>query len=635
MLDPYDRRHLMEILRPPDGYSLDYAIGTTFSLDLLALMTAPLAFTIFEAECESRTPDPLALLESLRRYAGRICILCHAGRIHIPKEDGQPLYSFLEGSVFQALPQSGEGSFHPKVWALRYTSRDKPVAYRFLCLSRNLTYDRSWDTVLVFDGILADRENAFSSNHPAGDFIAVLPGLVAKGLPEDVQNRIDQMQYEIRRVAFDLPQGFESMAFHPMGIDNKKPNPFSGRIDKMLIVSPFLTEGCLDRLASLGKECALVSRLDSLQKVSADCLRRFSEVFCLKEDAISEQDGSDPANPEQALTHIEDDQAFPEDNLNDLHAKLYVADAGSEGRIWTGSANATDAAFSKNVEFLVELRGKKKYCGIDAVLNGGKETQDGKLAGLRTILDAFSIIDGPIPKDENESLERLAELARSELVKAGLSARVSQDADEHFSIFIEGMIASIPEEAFITCRPITLQKTRAIPISAGPGVHAEFRHILDREISAFFAFDVTVRSSGKSRKEGFVLKLPLDGAPADRNERILRAMLKDKSQVLRLMLLLLSLERGSNPADIINGESGLGKWRLGASAGMVPLFECMVRAMAGDPQRLDDLNNLIQDLKGHSETKDLLPDGIDEIWGPIWEARKIMGGKSHEATGLR
>lgn len=619
MLDPYDRRHLMEILRPPDGYSLDYALGTTFSLDLLALMTAPLAFTIFEAECESRTPDPLALLESLRRYAGRICILCHAGRIHIPKEDGQPLYSFLEGSVFQALPQSGEGSFHPKVWTLRYTSRDKPVAYRFLCLSRNLTYDRSWDTVLVLDGILADRENAFSLNHPVGEFLAALPGMVAKGLPEDVQNKIDQMQYEVRRVAFDLPQGFESMAFHHMGIDNKKTNPFSGRIDKMLVVSPFLVEGYLDRLASLGKDCTLVSRLDSLQKVSADCLRRFSEVFYLKDDAISEQDGSD-------------EQASPEDNLNDLHAKLYVADAGSEGRIWTGSANATDAAFNKNVEFLVELIGKKKYCGIDAVLNGGRETQDGKVAGLRTILDPFSIIDGPIPKDENESLKRLAELVRSELVKAGLSVRVSQDADEHFSIFIEGMIAFIPEEAFITCRPITLQKARAIPISAGPGVHAEFRSLLDREISAFFAFDVTVRSRGKSRTERFVLKLPLEGAPADRNERILRAMLKDKSQVLRLMLLLLSLERGSDLPGINDG-NGLGdawKWRSGGPPGIVPLFECMVRALTRDLQRIDDLNNLIQDLSGNPETEELLPDGLDEIWKPIWEARKMMEGKPFE-----
>lgn len=90
MLDPFDRRHLMEILRPPDGYSLDYATGTTFSLDLLALMTAPLAFTIFEAECESRTPDPLALLESLRRYAGRICIYAMLVGFTFPKRTANP-----------------------------------------------------------------------------------------------------------------------------------------------------------------------------------------------------------------------------------------------------------------------------------------------------------------------------------------------------------------------------------------------------------------------------------------------------------------------------------------------------------------------------------------------------------------
>jgi hypothetical protein len=632
MLDPYDRRHLMEILRPPEGYSLDFAIGTTFSLDLLALLTTPLSFTIFEAECESRTPDPLALFESLRRYAGKICIFCHAGRIHIPKEYGQPFYSLLEGSVFQALPQSGDGSFHPKIWALRYTSLNEPVAYRFLCLSRNLTYDRSWDTALVFDGILADRENAFASNHPIGDFLASLPGMVEEGLPEDLQNRINRMQYEIRRVAFDLPSGFEKVAFHPLGIDNKKANPISGRIDRMLVVSPFLTESSLNRLASLGKESVLVSRLDSMQKVPADCLRRFSELFCLKDDAILEEDGSDNANPGPAPTHIETEQAFVEDNLDGLHVKLYVADAGREGRIWTGSANATDAAFRRNIEFLVELRGKKKYCGVDAVLNGGKETEDGKLAGLRILLDPVAISDVPII-DENEPLKHLANEARNALVKAGLSARVSQDADEHFSIFIDGGISYIPDEASVTCRPITLPKARAIHLSAGLIIHAEFKQLLVREISAFFAFDLTVRSGGKSLTEGFVLKLPLEGAPEDRYERILRDMLKDKSQVLRLMLLILSLERGSDPADILAEGSGFAeawKWRTGEPPGIVPLFECMVRAVARDPQRIDELNSLIQDLKGHLETRDLLPDGLDEIWGPIWEARKMMGGVVHE-----
>ena len=45
----------------------------------------------------------------------------------------------------------------------------------------------------------------------------------------------------------------------------------------------------------------------------------------------------------------------------DLHAKLYVADDGWNAHLWTGSANATDAAFgeNENVEFLVQLTGKK------------------------------------------------------------------------------------------------------------------------------------------------------------------------------------------------------------------------------------------------------------------------------------
>src|ERR1043165_9260986 len=65
MLEPQSRRHLLEALRPPPGYALDCAIGTTFSLDLLTMLTAPLAFTLFDWEDEGGHPtaDPLALLE--------------------------------------------------------------------------------------------------------------------------------------------------------------------------------------------------------------------------------------------------------------------------------------------------------------------------------------------------------------------------------------------------------------------------------------------------------------------------------------------------------------------------------------------------------------------------------------------
>ncbi len=51
-----------------------------------------------------------------------------------------------------------------------------------------------------------------------------------------------------------------------------------------------------------------------------------------------------------------------------LHAKVYVVDEGWNASVFTGSANATHAAFSANVEFLTQLRGKRSVCGVEAVL---------------------------------------------------------------------------------------------------------------------------------------------------------------------------------------------------------------------------------------------------------------------------
>lgn len=637
MLDPYDdRKLLMETLRPPEGYTLDFAVGTTFSLDLLALMTAPVAFTRFEADSNFQKADLLVLMEALRRYAEKISIFCHASRIKIPNNYDQHLYPFLEGSVFQALPQNGLGSFHPKVWALRYKSQNGPTAYRILCLSRNLTFERSWDTALVLDGFLSERKSAIAANNPLGDFIESLPGFVAEKLPEVTQKRIEQMQYEIRRVKFDPPQDFNEVVFHPLGIDNKKTNPISGRIDRLLVISPFLTEGRLDELSSLSDKSILISRLDSLQKVSAGCLQKFSELFCLKEGAILERDESEDSGESVPYSsgidqkYDESEQATIESRLDGLHAKLYVADAGSEGRIWTGSANATDAAFGKNVEFLVELRGRKKFCGIDSVLNGSHEADDDKRISLRTLLEPFNILDHPrIP--ENEHLKHLADKTRAMLGAAGLSARVSPEG-KCFCISIEGKIISIPEEVNVAFRPITLHRAQALPFLAGSKLQPLFKGLSKLDISAFFAFDMTVTSGGMSLPEGFVLKLPLHDAP-DRRKCIMEEMLKDKSQVLRLMMLLLSLERMSDPTGTLPDEwrgrdKGSGRPQL--LPVMVPLFENMVRTLNNNPQRIDDLNNLIQDLRGNPETRDLLPDGLDEIWKPIWEARKMMGGKPFE-----
>src|SRR5450755_3417716 len=100
MLEPQVRRLLLDMLRPPEGYRLDFALGTTYTLDLTALLLAPLAFTFFEWEGADGKPtsDPVPLLEALRRNASRIRIFHQSGRIHVPS-NYHALFSHLEDSL--------------------------------------------------------------------------------------------------------------------------------------------------------------------------------------------------------------------------------------------------------------------------------------------------------------------------------------------------------------------------------------------------------------------------------------------------------------------------------------------------------------------------------------------------------
>lgn len=77
MLAPDNRELLLEALRPPDGYQFDRGVGTTFSLDLLTLLIAPLSLAFMEVtKTEEALGDPVLLLEGLQRYADRLTIFC-------------------------------------------------------------------------------------------------------------------------------------------------------------------------------------------------------------------------------------------------------------------------------------------------------------------------------------------------------------------------------------------------------------------------------------------------------------------------------------------------------------------------------------------------------------------------------
>ena len=618
MLKPEDRRLLLDTLRPPEGYRLDRAIGTTFTLDLESLLTVPLAFTFFDWEDADGRPsvDPLALLEALRRHADRIHLFCQAGQIKIPTAN-QPLLTFIEDTVIQVRSPHPNGLFHPKVWVVRFApaNSEEPVVYRLLCMSRNLTHSRSWDTTLALDGVLKERKRAIGGNHPLGDFIQALPAMALRRPEDGALEAITAMQREIRRVEFELPEGFDSARFHPMGHDGLDGWPFPDNPREFLVLSPFVSSTFVSRLAKTHNIQHLVSRPESLTGLPARALDMVEHTWAMSPQAeLDSYEGADDELPETAAAEHDSEG----DELAGLHAKLFVMDDGWHARIWTGSANATEAAFQRNVEFMVELTGRKTHCGIAALL-GNEDRED----GLRPLLEEYTPDATEKEDPDREKLRGRLQKALSTLLDARLAVSVEEVNDEHFNLSILADEAlRLPSDVQAQVRPATLP-AGAMQTIAAAALPIEFSQLSMTAITAFIAFHLRAEAGNKVEDERFVLRLPIRNAPLYRRERILQNLLTDSDQLMRLLLLLLS-DEGLRVHDFIKRSSTAGGQITFGAPGGSTLLESMLRALHRNPESLDDVEHLIEDLRKTLEGRALLPPGLDRIWEPIRSARQEM-----------
>lgn len=623
MLDPLDRRHILDALRPPAGYDVDAAIGTTYSLDLMTLLTVPLAFALFDWEdgTDQPGPDPLALLEATRRYAGRIHLFCQAGGTCIPKASSQLLYQ-LEDIVHEVRSRHDRGIFHPKMWFIRFapTTKGDPVRYRVLCLSRNMTFDRSWDTMLALDGELTDRELAISANHPLGEFVRTLPSLMTRPASEAVKKLVARMHQEIRRVRFDVPPGFHEMRFHPIGIDGNPDWFFPSRCNRIFAMSPFTDTQMINRIVKYsGGYCSLVSRFDQLVEIDPAVLSNCKEkVFYLHPHA----DGESSA---------EDEEAAPE-ALSGLHAKLFITEEGWDASVWTGSANATTAAFSRNVEFLVELVGKRSNCGVKAFLDG----EDGKIT-FRSMLSEFTPADRPADKDPDaRRVEELAEKVQRALVAASVTGRIDTlSGGDKFDIELmttEGKAGFPGGDYTVRIWPINLPDRNAVdamPLKQGERV--TFAGVSFAALTSFFAFHVSAKVGTHTHDVRFVLNIPMSGFPADRSERMLRSILQNKNQVLRLLILLLAdansdlLSRLDQMRHALKEDAGDG---ASSPLGNLALLEPLLQTLDRHPKKLKRIAALVDDLRKTPDGEALLPAGFLSVWEPVWEVAQTL---IHEA----
>jgi hypothetical protein len=124
----------------------------------------------------------------------------------------------------------------------------------------------------------------------------------------------------------------------------------------------------------------------------------------------------------------------------------------------------------------------------------------------------------------------------------------------------------------------------------------------------------------------YLLNVPLVGAPKDRKERLLLSLLRNKHQILRYLLLLLSDEGWDARQSIqLFDDPRDPTPRITANTSDphdLPLLEALVLALARHPEKLDQIDRLITDLKKTPEGTAIIPDGLLDVWEPIWRVRQ-------------
>ncbi len=354
---------------------------------------------------------------------------------------------------------------------------------------------------------------------------------------------------------------------------------------RTLVISPFLDDRRLRSLARGRSDNVLISSEDAFATMPPSTLRLF-DVKTL------------------------DDTRTPADGL---HAKLYVVHGAKTRRWIIGSANATNAAATRNAELVVELETTTRGAGIDELL----DYED----GIGSI-----VLDRVTPMSEEEMAEaprhtRAEEILR-DLAASRLVAVVDADEGQTYRMTISLDRPVELADAVVNAAMANERWERLDP-EGTPAV--VLRRIARTDLSPFLRVEVNADDDAHMR----LLVMELDGV--DLHELADQAMadLIGEDETLTpleyLRRLLMGEETGAvglsfDDDDLENPEDagGLGQETKSSAArhalATAPMLETMLAALADDPTRgrgaalLADVTSVVESFR------DQLPARFLELW---------------------
>ena len=574
MLNPnQDRLDYGQILTPPVGFHLDFAVGTTYSLDLDALVGACIALGLSEETDSALLNNPICLLEALRNTGDKVALFCEGGQIHLPN-NVTPLYVLLEKMVFQVSTNKRRGiskypSFHPKFWLLRYINDEKAVMYRVAVLSRNLTFDRSWDVTFCMDGWLTDETT--DKNAPVCDFLSYLSFYAG-----DKKSAIRKMARELPYVHFELEsKEFYDYDFIPVGIKSASGEYhnitnyplFNDSFHEVLIMSPFLSNGIIKDFNNRNpyinhSEYVLITRAMSLPKLKpADCGN--FKIYTLK-DAIV--DGESLISEENAAILQQD-----------IHAKIYMVRKHSDTDLYLGSLNASHNAISGNVEFMIRLRAKNRYLNLakltEQLFCGAEDDASNPFQRV-----SLTAAEATVATDDPQSM---LDGVVKELARNKPSAQVVNNGDT-FELQVHFGTFESPYQIWVS--PLLSNKTAELREDV------VFGGLTLTQLSEFYKITVSNGESSISR----VLMIPTTGMPVDREKAIISGVINDKHCFYQYIAFLLGDDHMLSSLESMEVKAPSTAGTTTQSYRLPALYEKMLQAAATNPQKLKEIDYLLK-----------------------------------------
>jgi len=598
------------MLMPPQGYHLDRAIAATYSLDLNTLLSIPIALFYSQTLEGKLTGERFQVLEAIRRTAGCVTVYCQEGQIHVPPRYNR-LFAFMEDMVVQVRPTDAFTSFHPKVWAIRYVGENNGAhaVYRVLVLTRNLTYDRSWDLAVSLEGqIGATRREV---NRPLIDFLEHLNAI-------SPVEEFRQFTRDLAKAKFNPPHDFDRIAFHPMGIDGHRTSPIASvEADEGLCMSPFVDDASIaDVRKRIAGDFWIFGRKREMAKLSAEVVEH-CRAYCISDLIVEGESMADADDTNEECLE------------QDLHAKLFVFQQPDRSRWYIGSANATKAATQRNTEFLLELLGDDRRVTLNQALED--------MLGADKCPGVFEEFNPELAGETDINAERRAAVRRLEydLIRAPLRGSLTQAENQtnyDLTVTLDLAALTAPKGIALAVKPLNCFELAEAEF--GEENNLVFRNVRETDISRFIVFMITDSSEAL---RSFLVRYEVDGIPENRLDTIFRSIVSNKEKFFEYLGFLLAEEVCKGDLTYDSAE------RKGSSHGRdedfiwhaeLPIFERLVVAASRDPMKLKAVDSVIDRLKVKGPTEEVLvPPNFLEFWEvfrpliPVTERKNGKHGK--------